>query len=121
MCRLAASTLHESNVNETSPYSVIINTAGLDCDTKTPYQLAYASANAGIQGMTKALAADLSPSGIRVVTIASHIFRSPLKYLSPDEAKSLKTANNYAQLVQNIVLNNYLNGITIRLETGMKV
>ena len=95
-------------------------------------QIPYASAKAGIHGMTIVAARDLAGKGIRVCTIAPGTFDTPLlARLSDDVRNSL--ANNvphpkrlgypdeYAKLAMHIIDNAMLNGETIRLDGAIRM
>jgi NAD(P)-dependent dehydrogenase (short-subunit alcohol dehydrogenase family) len=95
-------------------------------------QAAYAASKAGVVGLTLPVARDLSPVGIRVCTIAPGTFDTPMMGLLPETARQALAANipfpkrlgrpeEYAQLVQSIVENPYLNGETIRLDGALRM
>lgn len=82
--------------------------------------------------MTLPIARDLSPYGIRVMTIAPGVIDTPLMALLPDDKrqplidmvqspKRLGKPSEYAQLALHIVENTYLNGETIRLDGGIRM
>ncbi|KAA9160498.1 SDR family NAD(P)-dependent oxidoreductase [Amycolatopsis acidicola] len=95
-------------------------------------QIPYASAKAGIVGMTVVAARDLAGKGIRVCTIAPGTFDTPLlNRLSDDVRASLaKTVphpsrlgqpDEYAKLALQIIDNGMLNGETIRLDGAIRM
>jgi NAD(P)-dependent dehydrogenase (short-subunit alcohol dehydrogenase family) len=95
-------------------------------------QIPYASAKAGIVGMTIVAARDLAGKGIRVCTIAPGTFDTPLlNRLSDDVRASLaKTVphpsrlglpDEYAKLALQIIDNAMLNGETIRLDGAIRM
>jgi len=95
-------------------------------------QIPYASAKAGIVGMTIVAARDLAGKQIRVCTIAPGTFDTPLLNRLPDEVKgSLAAAvphpsrlgqpDEYAKLALSIVDNGLLNGETIRLDGAIRM
>jgi NAD(P)-dependent dehydrogenase (short-subunit alcohol dehydrogenase family) len=95
-------------------------------------QIPYASAKAGIVGMTLVAARDLAGKGIRVCTIAPGTFDTPLlNRLSDDVRASLaKTvphpsrlgqSDEYAKLALHIIDNAMLNGETIRLDGAIRM
>ena len=95
-------------------------------------QIPYASAKAGIVGMTIVAARDLAGKGIRVCTIAPGTFDTPLlNRLSDDVRASLaKTVphpsrlgqpEEYAKLALQIIDNGMLNGETIRLDGAIRM
>jgi NAD(P)-dependent dehydrogenase (short-subunit alcohol dehydrogenase family) len=95
-------------------------------------QIPYASAKAGIVGMTIVAARDLAGKNIRVCTIAPGTFDTPLLNRLPDEVKASLAAavphpsrlgepNEYAKLACAIIDNGLLNGETIRLDGAIRM
>ena len=82
--------------------------------------------------MTLPVARDLSAVGMRVVTIAPGTIDTPMLAQLPEAArqalaagipfpKRLGTPDDYAQLVEHIVVNRYLNGEVIRLDGALRM
>jgi NAD(P)-dependent dehydrogenase (short-subunit alcohol dehydrogenase family) len=95
-------------------------------------QIPYASAKAGIVGMTIVAARDLAGKQIRVCTIAPGTFDTPLlNRLSDDVRDSLAKIvphpsrlgqpDEYAKLALSIIDNGMLNGETIRLDGAIRM
>lgn len=95
-------------------------------------QIPYASAKAGIHGMTIVAARDLADKGIRVCTIAPGTFDTPLLARLPDDVrnslanavphpKRLGYPDEYAKLAMHIIDNAMLNGETIRLDGAIRM
>jgi NAD(P)-dependent dehydrogenase (short-subunit alcohol dehydrogenase family) len=95
-------------------------------------QIPYASAKAGIVGMTIVAARDLAGKFIRVNTIAPGTFDTPLLNRLPDEVKDslaktvphpsrLGQPDEYGKLAVHIVENAMLNGETIRLDGAIRM
>ncbi|MCW3023137.1 MAG: fabG5 [Conexibacter sp.] len=95
-------------------------------------QIPYASAKAGVVGMTIVAARDLASKAIRVCTIAPGTFDTPiLARLSEDVRASLATSvphpkrlgapDEYASLALHIIDNPMLNGETIRLDGAIRM
>ncbi|MGI5185621.1 SDR family NAD(P)-dependent oxidoreductase [Dactylosporangium sp. CA-152071] len=95
-------------------------------------QIPYASAKAGVVGMTLVAARDLATKLIRVCTIAPGIFDTPILDRFSDEIKQglartvpnparLGQADEYAALAVHIIGNAYLNGETIRLDGAVRM
>jgi NAD(P)-dependent dehydrogenase (short-subunit alcohol dehydrogenase family) len=110
---------------------VIINTASIAAYEGQIGQLPYAAAKGGVVGMTLVAARDLSPLGIRVVTIAPGTFLTPAYGKSGDQLeaywgpqvpfpKRMGRSPEYGQLVQSICENDYLNGEIIRLDGALR-
>ena len=111
---------------------VIINTASIAAFDGQIGQAAYAASKGGITAMTLPMARDLAALGIRVVTIAPGVFRTPMMDALPPEAqKSLAAAvpfpnrlgdpSEFAQLVRCVIGNPMLNGETIRLDGALRM
>jgi NAD(P)-dependent dehydrogenase (short-subunit alcohol dehydrogenase family) len=95
-------------------------------------QLPYASAKAGIVGLTLVAARDLASKLIRVVTIAPGTFDTPILARLPENVKEslgkmtphparLGIPDEYARLALAIVDNPMLNGETIRLDGAIRM
>lgn len=95
-------------------------------------QIPYASAKAGIVGMTIVAARDLASKNIRVCTIAPGTFDTPLlSRLSDDVKQPLARAvphpsrfgqpDEFANLAMHIIDNGMLNGETIRLDGAIRM
>jgi NAD(P)-dependent dehydrogenase (short-subunit alcohol dehydrogenase family) len=110
---------------------VIINTASIAAYEGQIGQLPYAAAKGGVVSMTLVAARDLSPLGIRVVTIAPGTFLTPAYGKAGDQLeaywgpqipypKRMGRSPEYAQLVASICENDYLNGEVIRLDGALR-
>jgi NAD(P)-dependent dehydrogenase (short-subunit alcohol dehydrogenase family) len=95
-------------------------------------QIPYASAKAGIVGMTLVAARDLASRLIRVVTIAPGAFDTPILSRFSDEIRARLAANaphparlgrpdEFADLALHIIGNPMLNGETIRLDGAARM
>jgi NAD(P)-dependent dehydrogenase (short-subunit alcohol dehydrogenase family) len=129
--RLTAAAMVLSEPEGESGRGVIINTASIAAFEGQIGQVPYAAAKGGVVAMTIVAARDLSPSGVRVLTIAPGTFYTPA-YGMPEEEASERFGKGipfparmgrpaeYAALVQSIVENDYLNGETIRLDAALR-
>jgi NAD(P)-dependent dehydrogenase (short-subunit alcohol dehydrogenase family) len=110
---------------------VIINTASIAAFEGQIGQLPYSAAKGGVVGMTLVAARDLSPLGIRVVTIAPGTFLTPAYGQAGDQLeaywgpqipypKRMGRPAEYATMVASIVENDYLNGEVIRLDGALR-
>jgi NAD(P)-dependent dehydrogenase (short-subunit alcohol dehydrogenase family) len=110
----------------------IVNVASVAAFDGQIGQTAYAASKGGVAGMTLPMARDLSGVGIRVVTVAPGLFMTPLMQMMPEpqlEAlgasvpfpKRLGTAKEFAMLVEQILINPYMNGETIRLDGAVRL
>lgn len=91
----------------------------------------YAAAKGGVVSMTLVAARDLSPLGIRVVTIAPGTFLTPAYGQAGDQLeaywgpqvphpKRMGRSSEYAAMVASICENDYLNGEVIRLDGALR-
>ena len=130
--RLAAAAIaRQEPVGEDAGRGVIVNTASIAAYEGQIGQLPYAAAKGGVLGMTLVAARDLSPLGIRVVTIAPGTFLTPAygqagdrleAYWGPQipHPRRMGRSPEYASLVQHICENDYLNGEIIRLDGALR-
>lgn len=132
MIRLAASVMSEQEAQETGERGVIINTASVAAFDGQIGQAAYAASKGGMCAMTLPLARELARFGIRVMTIAPGIFKTPMMDVLPEEVQDslgaavpfpsrLGEPAEYAQLVQQIIENCMLNGEVIRLDGAIRM
>ena len=95
-------------------------------------QLPYASAKAGIVGLTLVAARDLASKLIRVVTIAPGTFDTPILARLPQNVRNslgdmtphprrLGQPDEFARLAMAIIDNPMLNGETIRLDGAIRM
>jgi NAD(P)-dependent dehydrogenase (short-subunit alcohol dehydrogenase family) len=130
--RLAASAMAKTDALEHGERGVIVNTASVAAFEGQIGQVAYAASKGGIVGLTVPAARDLAAVGVRVNTIAPGLMDTPLLGLLPEEQrqalgagvlfpKRLGSPDEFAQLVEAIVANSYLNGETIRLDGGLRM
>jgi NAD(P)-dependent dehydrogenase (short-subunit alcohol dehydrogenase family) len=95
-------------------------------------QIPYASAKAGIVGMTLVAARDLASKAIRVNTIAPGTFDTPLLARLSDDVRAslaqsvphpsrLGDSDEFAKLALSVVDNGMLNGETIRLDGAIRM
>jgi NAD(P)-dependent dehydrogenase (short-subunit alcohol dehydrogenase family) len=128
--RLAAATMARQEPVDGSR-GVIVNTASIAAYEGQIGQLPYAAAKGGVVGMTLVAARDLSPLGIRVVTIAPGTFLTPAYGKAGDQLEAcwgpqvphpqrMGRSPEYAALVQHICENDYLNGEVIRLDGALR-
>ena len=111
---------------------VIINTASVAAFEGQVGQSAYAASKGGIVSMTLPAAREFAQFGIRVMTIAPGLIKTPVLHGLSDEArasieanipypKRLGNASEFAKLVGHIIENDYLNGETIRLDGALRL
>jgi 3-oxoacyl-[acyl-carrier protein] reductase len=95
-------------------------------------QLAYSAAKAGVEGLTKALAQELGPLGIRVNAIAPGFIdvgstRSALasgvleQYAKRTPVRRLGTVDELADAVDGLYRNGFMNGVVLGLDGGLRL
>src|ERR1700734_629491 len=129
--RLSAAAIAKQEPIDEGARGVIVNTASIAAYEGQIGQLPYAAAKGGVVGMTLVAARDLSPMGIRVVTIAPGTFLTPAYGQAGDQLeaywgpqipfpKRMGRSPEYGAFVQSIVENDYLNGEVIRLDGALR-
>ncbi|GHF36709.1 NAD(P)-dependent dehydrogenase (short-subunit alcohol dehydrogenase family) [Amycolatopsis bartoniae] len=129
--RLAAARMGTGEPNESGTRGVVVNTASIAAFEGQIGQIDYAAAKSGVVGIGLVAARDLSPLGIRVMTIAPGTFFTPAFRMDEQEAqekwgkavpfpKRMGRPAEYAHLVASIVENDYLNGEVIRLDGAQR-
>jgi 3-hydroxyacyl-CoA dehydrogenase/3-hydroxy-2-methylbutyryl-CoA dehydrogenase len=138
--RLCAEKMSDNAVvNDDGGRGVIINTASIAAYEGQIGQAAYSASKGGVVGMTLPIARDLAVLGIRVNTIVPGLIATPLmmggaEEMSPEIAeflqplasqvlypKRLGKADEIAQLAQQLVENDYINGECIRMDGGIRM
>jgi 3-hydroxyacyl-CoA dehydrogenase/3-hydroxy-2-methylbutyryl-CoA dehydrogenase len=130
--RLAAEQMAKNEPNADGERGVVVLTASLAAFDGQIGQAAYSSSKGGLVGLTLPLSRDLSPVGIRVMTIAPGLFDTPIYDTMPPGLKEhlastpvfprrLGLPDEYAHLVQTIFENAYMNGETIRLDAALRM
>ncbi len=111
---------------------VVVMTASVAAFEGQVGQAAYSASKGGVAGMTLPAARELARFGIRVVTLAPGIFRTPmLSDLPAADQDALGRAipfpgrlgdpAEYAALVAHVLENRYLNGETIRIDGALRL
>ena len=111
---------------------VIISTASVAAFEGQIGQAAYSASKGGVAALTMPAARELAQFGIRVLTIAPGIFRTPMVHALPQEAqdslgasvpfpKRLGEPEEFAELALHMVRNRYLNGEIIRLDGALRM
>ena len=132
MTRLAAAAMAKALPNDEGERGVVVYTASVAAFDGQIGQAAYAASKAAIVGMTLPVARELARSGIRVMTIAPGIFRTPMMASLPAEVQAalgqsvpfpprLGRPEEFASLVRQIIENPMLNGEVIRLDGAIRM
>ena len=132
MTRLAATAMAKNTPNAEGERGVVVGTASVAAFDGQMGQAAYAASKAGVVGMTLPIARDLARNGIRMVTIAPGLFRTPMMDSLPAEVQQSLGASvpfparlgepaEYASTVRFIVQTPMLNGEVIRLDGALRM
>ncbi len=130
--RLAAAAMTALPPMESGERGVIVTTASIAAFEGQIGQAAYAASKGGVVALTLPAARELARFGIRVLTVAPGLFRTPLVEDLPEETiAGLSTAipfpnrlgepQEFAGLVAALVANPYLNGEVIRLDGALRM
>jgi NAD(P)-dependent dehydrogenase (short-subunit alcohol dehydrogenase family) len=133
LCDKAAAALMQRNEpNADGERGLIVHTSSVAAFEGQIGQVAYAATKAGVVGMTLPLARELAAFGIRVMSIAPGVFRTPMVAGLPQEVQDslgkqvpfpsrLGRPEEYAATVQSIFEIAMLNGETIRLDGAIRM
>jgi NAD(P)-dependent dehydrogenase (short-subunit alcohol dehydrogenase family) len=132
MLRLAAVAMSAGAADRDGQRGVIVNTASVAAFEGQVGQAAYAASKGGVASLTLPAARELARFGIRVVAIAPGVFETAMMSGATDELRQSLTdqipfpsrwgqPSEFAQLVQSIIENPYLNGTMIRLDGGLRM
>jgi len=133
LCDKAAAAIMQANTpTEDGERGVLIHTSSVAAFEGQIGQAAYSATKAAVMGMTMPIARELAAFGIRCMSIAPGIFRTPMVAgLSQDVQDSLGRQapfparlgkpEEYAALVQAIFEIPMLNGETIRLDGAIRM
>jgi NAD(P)-dependent dehydrogenase (short-subunit alcohol dehydrogenase family) len=130
--RLAAQAMAENEPGADGERGVIVNTASVAAFDGQIGQAAYSASKAGVAGLTLPAARELSRFGIRVMTIAPGVFETPMvAAFTPELRQALASQvpfpqrlgkpEEFAALVEHIILNTMLNGEVIRLDGALRM
>lgn len=130
--RLAAEKMVQNAGNEDGEKGVLINTASVAAFEGQIGQAAYSASKAAVAGLTLPVAREFADYGLRVVTIAPGLFDTPMGVGLPETVRDgligmipfprrFGKPAEFAMLVKQIIENPYLNGLTIRLDAGIRM
>jgi 3-hydroxyacyl-CoA dehydrogenase/3-hydroxy-2-methylbutyryl-CoA dehydrogenase len=130
--RLAAAKIVANTPNPDGEKGVVINTASAAAFDGQIGQAAYSASKAGVVGMTLPIAREFADYGIRVMTIAPGLFKTPKLESLPEKVqtalgqmvpfpKRLGKPSEFARLAADIIKNPMLNGETIRLDGAIRM
>ncbi|WP_375482509.1 SDR family NAD(P)-dependent oxidoreductase [uncultured Jatrophihabitans sp.] len=129
--RLSAQAMARTEPLDSGQRGVIVNTASIAAFEGQIGQSDYSAAKGGVVGLGLVAARDLSPMGIRVMTIAPGTFFTPAFKMDEADAqakwgsavpnpKRMGRADEYGLLVRQIAENDYLNGECIRIDGAQR-
>ena len=132
VARLAAEAMQGNTPDTEGARGVIINTASIAAFDGQKGQTAYAASKGGVAGLCLPMARDLASLGIRVMTIAPGIFKTPMLAGLPQDVQDSLAADvpcparlgdpsEYARLAAFIVEAGYLNGEVIRIDGALRM
>lgn len=132
MIRLAGAEMSVAPAGADGSRGVVISTASVAAFEGQIGQAAYAASKGGIAALTLPVAREFARFGIRVLTIAPGIFRTPLLEGLPEESEAALAASipyparlgepaEFAKLVITMVENDYLNGEIVRLDGALRM
>ena len=132
MMRLAAVAMSADAPNADGERGVIVNTSSVAAYDGQIGQAAYAASKGAVASLTLPAARELARFGIRVVAIAPGVFdTSMMAETTEDQRESLVQqipfparfgrAAEFAQMVQAIIENTYINGTVVRLDGAVRM
>lgn len=132
MLRLVGHAMSIAEPDADGNRGVIVSTASVAAFEGQIGQAAYAASKGGIAALTLPVARELARFGIRVLTVAPGLFRTPLLEELPEETQAALGASipfpprlgkpaEFAQLVLAMIGNDYLNGETVRLDGALRM
>ncbi len=130
--RLAAWAMTTNEPDAGGERGVCVTTASVAAFEGQVGQVAYSASKGGVAALTLPVARELARFGIRLVSVAPGLFNTPMLAALPQEARESLAASvpfpprlgepsEYAQLVEQIIVNPMLNGETIRLDGAIRM
>lgn len=130
--RLAAEAMRNNEPDADGERGVIVLTSSIAAFEGQLGQAAYAASKGGVAALTLPAARELGRVGIRVVTIAPGVFDTPLMQQASTEVRESLAAqipfpqrfgkpDEFAALVKHVLENKMLNGVTLRLDGGLRM
>lgn len=128
----AASRHMQENEEVNGERGVIVHTASIAAYEGQIGQTAYSATKSAITGMVLPLAREFARIKVRVMAVAPGVFETPMmEKITPEVCEQIAAGipnpsrfgkpQEYAELVQHIVENAYLNGTTIRLDAAARL
>jgi NAD(P)-dependent dehydrogenase (short-subunit alcohol dehydrogenase family) len=132
LLRLAAERMAKAEPDANHERGVVVMTSSIAAYDGQVGQIAYSASKGGINAMTLPAARELAQFGIRVLTIAPGLFKTPLMEELPEAVqqslgesipfpKRLGKPEEFAQMALHCVENSFLNGEVIRLDGSLRM
>lgn len=132
LLRLAAERIAKAEPDDNNERGVIVLTSSIAAYDGQVGQIAYAASKGGINAITLPAARELAQFGIRVLTIAPGLFKTPLMEELPEAVqqslgesipfpKRLGKPEEFAKMVLHCAENSFLNGEVIRLDGSLRM
>lgn len=132
MTKCAARMMALDPLNEDGERGIIINTGSITAFEGQIGQGAYVASKGAIASLTLQAAREFMPRGIRVMTIAPGLFRTPIADHIPQEVvdamldgrmfpNRFGEPEEFGRLAVDIIRNPMLNGEIIRLDAGVRL
>lgn len=132
LLRLSAERMNRLEPVDDGERGVIILTASIAAYEGQIGQAAYAASKGGIVSITLPAARELAQFGIRVLTLAPGLFKTPLMQELPEEVQNslgasipfpsrLGKPEEFAALALHCAQNTFLNGEVIRVDGGLRL
>lgn len=132
--RQAATVMSRNDPDDNGQRGAIVNLASVAAFDGQIGQTAYSASKAGVVGLTLPLARDLAAAGVRVNTVAPGLIDTPIYngFPEPEEFKAklgssvlfpkrLGKADELASMVVELLLNDYMNAETVRVDGGIRL
>jgi NAD(P)-dependent dehydrogenase (short-subunit alcohol dehydrogenase family) len=130
--RLAAAAMTALAEGAGGERGVVVTTASVAAYEGQIGQAAYAASKGAIVSLTLPAARELARHGIRVVSVAPGLFRTPLLEELPEEAQvalasaipfpaRLGEPEEFADIVLALIANGYINGEVVRLDGALRM
>jgi len=132
LLRLSAERIAKAEPDDNNERGVIVLTSSIAAYDGQVGQIAYAASKGGINAITLPAARELAQFGIRVLTIAPGLFKTPLMEELPEAVqqslgesipfpKRLGKPQEFAQMALHCAENSFLNGEVIRLDGSLRM
>lgn len=132
MTKCAARMMALEHLNEDGERGIIINTGSITAVEGQIGQGAYVASKGAIGSLTLQAAREFMPRGVRVMTIAPGLFKTPIADHIPQEVidgmldgrmfpNRFGDPSEFGRLAVDIIRNPMLNGEIIRLDAGVRL